>query len=308
MEPNRIASICVIGDVILDVVAYITDARLSLIEQHKGAMLSCKIDMLPGGTAVHAAVGAVDAGFRRVSIIGKVGCTNEAHEPDIAAAVIDGYLQGFHIERLFSRVGLASTGIAVMSYLADNTCLVTYDRGANEMLCVDDITASMRECITSSDVVFVSGYTFLHPTCAEAVMTLMDIANTHGKLVVVDVVPHKLYTVVDPELFRRYTYSAHVLVAELSTIQRFLTSDGGVESIGAYLLKDYFAAIVRTSDDVQHIYIRARKPQILDTGYSQAVIANRRGYLDRATIGQLPHILAAFLQNGKSQQDEVGDS
>jgi sugar/nucleoside kinase (ribokinase family) len=285
-------TIAVFGDLMLDVVTYLPDVSLTRIEDQKELQLQRPIDVLAGGTAVHAALRAIQQGFSSATVMGKVGFDIQHNRPDNAAEIILASLREKNVRCLIACDRHLPTGTAMITYLANDSRLFFYDRGANNSFNVRDIRMEMLEAVRDSDISFFSGYSLLAPEQATAVLQLMEAANDSGRFVVLDLVPHKIYKLLDRYTFQKYARLVSLLVTEVDTIKHFLpesinTGELRADEIAAYLLKHHKAVVLRPTNITQYIFDRHGFAESIATGYDKIAVQNRLGFSDRLNIDVL---------------------
>lgn len=262
-------SLCVIGDLMLDIVTRIPELHLGSVDYPKGFDGPRPIDLRVGGAGAHLARAAAQQGFSPVTLIGKVGAQPDG-QPDVAARMIRAELEQHGIRMLLARDERAATGKVIMTYLGHDQRVMVYDRGANGQFTRTDLSSTVLKEIAGADIVFVSGYTLLVPEQAEAVVSCMQEAYQHRRLVVLDVVPHKLYETLDQETFLSYTRFAHLIMSELGTLRHFfpaLQTNDDISDIATYLTQVYPALILYPTIRHQYLFDRQGLIEDRDTGY-----------------------------------------
>jgi sugar/nucleoside kinase (ribokinase family) len=283
-------SVCVIGDIMLDVVTSLDASKLSDCSLLK--TIPSNINTLPGGSGANFALAAVESGFKKVSLIAKVGGENKSNNcPDIFGHLIVRQLQKSGIKTLLAFDPLHSTGVAMIIYLNNGERVLIADKNANGSLTKSDISRTMRDAATKSDILFVSGYSLLEPKQARATSFLMEDARNCGSLVVLDVVPHSLYQFIDCAYFQNLTKAVHVLISELDTIKHLLFStkknlsgsNWSLEKVAEHLLEHYNAVVLRPNMGYQYAVDRQSIIEASSTGYKTMDTNLERGYSERLT-------------------------
>lgn len=293
-------SICIFGDLMLDVVTHLDHVDPMNFDD---LYVTNPIELFPGGTGVIAALAATQQGFSKVVLIGKVGAFSNG-KVDVAAQIIFNELNQAGVESVLGRDTNRSTGTAMITYFSQNRRILVADKGANGAFTLEDVTLSILRHVATTDILYISGFSLLLPEQAQAVVRLTEEAKKHGCLVVLDVVPHKLYETVNSSLFQIYTQHVGVLVSNTATLKRLFPkiascrTIGDEEHIAQYLLHQYDALILRPDIDHQMIFNTSGLRKESSTGFSQADPTHQRGYLDRLTIRSLYECYDAFRQSG----------
>lgn len=280
-------SICILGDIMLDIVTHLD--HIDSIAFENLSHVPNSIEMLPGGTGVIAALSAIQKGFSEVSLIGKIGCLSNG-KPDIAAQIISNELNQAGVKSIFSKTRNYSTGKVMITTFNQDRRILVADKGANGSFTMEDITPLLLRKVAISDVFFVSGYSLLVPTQAQAIIRLTQEAKENGRVVVLDVVPHEIYNTVNNLLFAQYTQNVGVLVSGTNTIQRLFpetmpyASPEDEKRMAERVLSHYDAVILRSNNERQIVLNRGGFRHEMTTGYSEAELTQRRGYLDRLTM------------------------
>lgn len=315
----RLISLCIIGDLMLDVVTHIPGLSLGSIKDPKGLTTPQQISTYAGGTGVHLAVEGVKQGFAPVAVIGKIGMING--KPDITARLIIEELNALPLQLHLAEDLQSPTGTAMITFLAGNERLLVYSRGANGSFCVQDITEAMYTTVSSSDIVFVSGYTLLVPDQAKAIVQLLEAARKRGKLTVLDVVPHKIDEFLSLEQFLNIAQHIDVLVSETGTLKRLFPSlardDGKDESasLAEGLLSSHRALILWPSSETFCVYARNGFIETGPTGIKEVAFQQGLAYLDRVSLHILrrsyDHFLGTWPGSGersKGAKGEIGEN
>jgi sugar/nucleoside kinase (ribokinase family) len=280
-------SICIIGDLMLDVVTHLDHSDPMKFEDLK--QVTNAVEMLPGGTGVMAALAATQQGFSEVSLIGRIGSSSDG-KPDFAAQIILNELNQAGVQSMLSKDTTLSTGTVMITYFSQDRRILVGDKGANGSFTMEDITPSLLRKVATADILFVSGYSLLVAEQARAIVRLTEEAKKHGRVVVLDVVPHKIYETINSLLFTAYTQHVGVLVSEINTIKRlflettFHRTIGDEREIAKHLLQRYDAVILRSNNDRQVIFNKIGLIKEMITGYSEAEATQQRGYLDCLTM------------------------
>jgi len=280
-------SICILGDVMLDVVTHLDHLDSMNFEDLEHVPNS--VEMLPGGTGVIAALAATQQGFSEVALIGRIGSLSN-RKPDIAAQIILNELNQAGVQCIFGKDAHRSTGTVMITYFSQDRRILVADKGANGSFTMEDITPAPLRKVAASDIFFVSGYSLLVAEQAQAIVRLIEEAKKHGRIVVLDVVPHKIYKTINTALLVKYTQNIGILVSEINTVKRlfpetrYYNDIEDEEKIAKYLLQHYDAVIMRPNNDRQTIFNRSGLIKEIITSYNEAESTQRRGYLDNLTM------------------------
>ena len=284
-------SACVIGDIMLDVVTILENSDLTTYVASKHVPKA--IMVLAGGSGTMLALAARAEGFGEVFLIGKIGADSEDRDsPDISGRLAVGELQKAQVEVVTALARTHHTGIAMITYLQNDQRLLVADKAANGTFTKADISTRMRELVIGANVLFVSGYSLLETDQAMAVHYLMKEASRHGRLVVLDVVPHVLYRHVDSKTFLRLAEPVSVLVSEVNTAKRLFftgdetlpTSEVTVERVAERLLEYCSTVILRPTNTYQYVRDRCGIVDAGPTGYERVSRDLQRGYTDELTV------------------------
>jgi sugar/nucleoside kinase (ribokinase family) len=281
-------SICLIGDLTLDSITHLSDTDLSSLDTSIYKRTS--IELTLGGTVVHPAIAASQLDFSRVSLIGKIGVDPIDKLPDLAGQAMIEYLEQHNIQCFLGKDTKASTGKTIIMYFADDNRILVADRAANASFNHKDITPDLINVIETSDILFISGYWLMLSEQALTTIDLAKKAEAKGKLTVLDVVPHRIYQILNRDTFIDYTASIQVLVSEVNTVRRLFPEvemfdvNLEVDKIAKVLLQYYKCVILRPSNDIQYVFDHQGLVTQENTGYSSANPNQLSGFLDKATI------------------------
>jgi len=283
-------SICIIGDIMLDVVTYLNTNDLTEVRDLK--RVANTINVFAGGTGAMFALSAADEGLRKIHLIAKVGADPKFRDhPDIAALLAIEQLQKSQVDVLVALDPTCQTGVAMITYLRNGERILVADKGANGSFNKADISTIMRETVTSADVLFVSGYSLLEPEQAKATLYLMEEARHYERLVVLDVVPHSIYTIINNVAFRQLTKPVNVIISEVNTMKRLFfsgkesspESDIPIIVVAQCLLENYEAVILRPDMMYQYVIDRSGIIEEGSTGFEAIKLSMHRGYSERLT-------------------------
>lgn len=283
-------SACAIGDIMLDVVTSLEFSDLAEVCDLK--RVQSKIELLPGGTGTMFALAAVKEGFETTRLVGKVGADPKCEDyADITAQLVLNQLKQLKIDVNVALDHRNPTGVAMITYLSTGERLLVSESGANSSFSMADITPSMEESVTGSDILFVSGYSLLNETKAQAIFHLMQKARDCGRMVVLDVVPHSIYKVVDKPTFLRLTTPVNVIASEVNTMKhlffhgtdRLPESSISVRTVADRLLNLYDAVILQPDFTYQFLIDKQGVIEEVATGSEKLPPIQHRGYADRIT-------------------------
>lgn len=281
-------SICILGDVMLDIVTYLNSADST--ESIKLKNIPNKIDLLPGGTGIMFAKASVEEGFDTVHLIGKIGASSEnKNQADLAGKLLAKELTKLGINTVLPLDSKNRTGTTMITYFVDGKRLLVADNGANHNFDENDITPEMIATVSNSDMLFVSGYSLLEPKRAKAIKILTEIARSKKKIVILDVVPHTIYRHMSKANFLSLTLFVDVIIAEYNTMRRLLFNGEGdinpssmtVEYMAQELLRSYLAVIIQPSFICQYFADRNGVIEERTTRIEEYTIEQHRGLADR---------------------------
>ncbi len=293
MRQTASISICIIGDLLLDFVAYAPTLHAHELGSGQNHSLFTDIHVIPGGTAAHAASAARQLDFGPVVVIGKVGVLPDEGQPDIAAQLLESQLQAQGVQLVLAHDSRLATGSTMITYFANDMRIMISNRAASGSFAPADITPAMRQSIARSDILFVSGYALLTEAQRQTTEAFMRLARDSGRMVALDLVPHQIYKVIDLATFERIAASVSLLITEVNTIHHFLpayqTANGASDSgslltLAEALLQRHDAVVLRATNDVQHIFDKHGRAISEETNYAHVGLADRRGYLDRVSL------------------------
>jgi sugar/nucleoside kinase (ribokinase family) len=222
MTSGREGALVCVGDVFVDLVVDLTAERYvaGLNELKSSSNLFADVRTKVGGGGVQFAVAARRAGFRQVTLIGKVGALARGAMDSEGVAAFD-HLREHGVVAALATTEICPTGRVIVIYLPNDRRFMISDPQANNDFDVADITPEMDAALARSEILHVSGYSLLVPTRRKAVLELMRRAHLGGAKVALDLVPHDIDTHVDmgtllPELERH----VDCLFVELPTAHR----------------------------------------------------------------------------------------
>jgi len=294
-------SICIVGDITYDTAVYLD--YLNIQELTDSIYERAKINQALGGTAVHPAIAASRLGYTNVSLISCIGVDPVSDEPDLAAQAILTYLKHHNIFLYLKRVSEFESGKTLMVYFNQDKRILVASRGANTSFTTKDVTDSIINAVGNSDILFLSGYWLMDIEQAKATLSLMEIASKRGKLVVLDIVPHQIYKILDRDSFMQYSRHANLIVSNVSTLVQLFPEvkqfDPTTElsEIAKELLQYYKVLVLFSTPDFIYAFDRNGFIVKKDTGYSQAEPHQRSGFGDRSIIELILEYYHRFTDN-----------
>lgn len=289
------ASICVVGDIMLDFVTSLGSSDMNELLELKNVPGTIKV--LPGGTGFVFTKAVLEEGFERICLIGKLGADQkDSARADVMGQYILNELKDMGVDVAITLDYVNSTGITMITYLPNGNRLLVSHGGANNSYCLADINEDVEEKVAESDILFVSGYSLLKQERAQAVQRLMEKAKECRRTVILDVVPHSIYRLMDDDTFRKLTDKVDIIVSETGTIQRLFPqlnltleeSDTLVDTMAAFLLRNYSAVILQP--DSSQLYFKDKHGliEVVPTSAENLLPEHTRGYVDRL-IARLLH-------------------
>lgn len=241
----------VMGDINLDWVAIgnlpfpFTDLKAN------GVITWSPIRELPGGSGLNFARFARDEGYRPM-LLGKVG-------NDLAGRFLEESLADSGIDLRVTRDPSLGTGKAmIVRDKHEIRFLVNNRENANHALSVEDVETN-RGIIESCRILYVSGYCIMnrHAPRASATLYAMELAHdpSHpkGRLVVFDVVPHRIYEMYSFDEFRELTKKVDILISEVTTLRRFLGLGSQEEKVDRAIAEE---TVERLKDHYRRFILR----------------------------------------------------
>jgi len=237
--------IVALGDVNLDsVVSHnLPFPFTSLVEN--GVIYWEEVDEIPGGSGLNFCVFAGEAGYRSL-LLSKAG-------EDAAGTVITKWLNQKKIALPPNWIAQCPTGKAlIMRDSSDIRLLINNKHNANHMLDLKDIEKN-KTALASCRVLYISGYTISDPQTLRyrATLKAMEYAKLSSTppVVVLDVVPHRIYEKFTFSQFRELTQNVEILISEVATMRRFLELGTKSETIDDNIARD-------TAEQVSQFYKR----------------------------------------------------
>ncbi len=268
MESKSSPVVVTIGDINIDWIIKVEDIDMPIQSLWLEAK-ECISTKIGGGGFIFAAA-AKDAGFKSF-LIGKVG-------DDPFGSFATEFLKQNGIISLISVDRHKDTGKVVILRDTKDRKLMISHRGANVSLTSDNIN---DEVIKESDLLYISGYALLESPQSKASLHALRIAKNNKVFIVLDVVPHRIFTTKPGDDYFESLSSIDAIILELGTARRLLNNMKASENgILDNLLESYKLVILRPNNDTQIIADLSRRTTV-STGYSQA--ENKVGYLDKIT-------------------------
>ncbi|HEV2450549.1 MAG TPA: carbohydrate kinase family protein [Streptosporangiaceae bacterium] len=233
-------SLTVIGDVNVEINGSI-DVPFSRIDHN--ILDYGPLEMRIGGTAPNLA----EAAAGRFSPIRVVGCVGS----DELGTWAEHSLKKIGVDARLQHDPALPTGLAVS--IRDGTApggrrlLIVRSENANRMLDSAHITGNST-ALTQAGVFVTDGYSLLAEPRRGATLEAMRVAATAGAQVVVDVVPHDCYRLIDELELSKWLASAHVVVVEVRTMRRFFglsTPPGDIDLSVALETLEHLQSIFR---------------------------------------------------------------
>lgn len=219
----------IIGDVFYDHVCDLSSSKdLPSDILHRDFDTAAGVSGEIGGNAVQFAEAAVVEGFSPVTVIGKIGITEEG-VPDAAGMAACDLLAKRGIDLLLARDNTTGTGRAIITYLPDNHRFMVFDPGANATFQEADIDMSMQRAVTHGGLLHVSGYALIHPRRRAATLELIDRARSADGTIAIDVVPHDIDQFVKPNEIQAILTSADWIISAHSTARRLLGANSAAD-------------------------------------------------------------------------------
>jgi len=287
-NPKRIF---VVGDLNVDYNLTIPKQKLSV-----GGIID-KPSPVVGGTAFNAARAFKESGFESI-IFGKVGNDHEGRQ-------IISEIERSNIKALLAISEAAATGNCHLIFIENDIprTIIQEGNNANDYDTDNLAMAIGLTDIGERDIVFVVGHPFVRFD-REYAKKLIDIIAEKGAKIILDVIPHNMYEKVSLADFKYIVGDrAHVIIAEFSTLMRFLgrtnTSDKPslheIEEVVTQFSSQISSRIliIRYGEgNIEKQTVCRINPersllhiieQELDTGYTRIPLVERRGFGDRLT-------------------------
>lgn len=219
--------IWIVGDLLLDAVVSLDNP--SNLTCAPGHQMNTVVQLLPGGTAMHAAVGAVNAGFQPINVIAAAGQFGPYEQGatsnfrNLFEAALGDNVQ-LHLD-----VQPASIAITVLIHVGDDSRLL-FSGESPYKLRLEHVLAVLNPTPTASrSFLYMSGYVLFDPRRTHVAQKVLRHSKELGITTVVDIVPHRIYTRISESKFIQMTESAQILISDVNTLARLfqLDSNGG---------------------------------------------------------------------------------
>lgn len=257
---TRLGTMLIIGDVMLDVIGDLSG--LGPDEACDSGHVRESVALRPGGTGLVAAVEARGVGFDDVGLWGSIGgLPSGSADPGGEAALLA--LREADVRDLLRRETRAPTGTVVQFAFADGRRLMVADPGANTMVDEEGPSEAVSAFAARSDTVFVSGYVMTSPARAVQVCRLVELARSHGAVVVLDVVPHRIEQLA-PSVVTLLS-EVDVVIGEAGTLHHLFgpgglpTTEEETEDLARRILRNHRLAVVRPSNERELIAARGER-------------------------------------------------
>jgi len=285
--------IVALGDVNLDlVVSHNLPFPFSSLTEN-GVIYWEEVDEIPGGSGLNFCVFAEEAGYQSL-LLSKAG-------EDAAGVIITKWLKQKKIALPPNWIAPCPTGKAlIMRDSSDIRLLINNKHNANHMLDMKDIDEN-RDALAACRVLYISGYAISDPQTLryKAALQAMEYARsspTHP-VVVLDVVPHRIYDKFTFSQFRELTQNVDIFISEVATMRRFLGLGIKSETIDDNMAMD-------TAEHISQLYKRivlrfglsgCDKQILIDNNTGQFscnetghnIAKDKRGFGDRLALNSL---------------------
>lgn len=285
--PPAPLSVAVIGDVRVEVRARLREQAFE--NTHVDHLEFTPVNAVLAGTAINFAKQAV-RWFGAVHVISRIG--RDHHTDDIV--------------RYLSRL-VTSCHLPTSAGTANGRTIVLRDRNARRIIAADDTTPirelsvtdieEARGTISGSDAVFADGYLLLAEPSRTAVTAAMKIANEHGTVFWLDLVPHDMDRYLDLDAIEPLIMRADIIVSQARTMAALL----GLPDQYPYResgFPDLLAALAKLSDsctwylrhgdhDISKVLVSraGRRVRAYGTGFVEE--KSMAGFGDRVTAAEM---------------------
>ena len=217
---NRIntPALWIVADLLLDAIVRLdTDEALTHGPDHQAHAL---VDLVPGGGALHAAVGAVAAGFHPIHVLAGMGQFGSVGNAGV-------------IEKLFATDGVefhldeqqTSIAITVLVHVGTTSRLL-FSRPSPYALRLEHVKEVLNATRTGlSGFLYLSGYVLFDKQRTSVAREVLRYAQDSGLTTVLDVVPHRIYSRVTASEFIQLTQHVNVLISGAPTLARIFRHD-----------------------------------------------------------------------------------
>jgi len=282
-------SICVMAGVMVDIVTSLPDSLEVYKETEQ--WIPSEMEWHVAGAGANIAIAASSIGFSPVFLISKIGLQLDG-QPDIAARFILDKLNKYNIKVLYAGDQSIITGTNMIIYRGENKRLIIADNRFEVSLNSTDISPEIIAAATQSDILFVSGYSLMSKSSAQATLLLMREVSRRGGSIALDVVPHKIHKHLSLEEFREYTELVDILITELNTIRHLYPSVAAsekeeIEKISSVLLKSQKMVILRTAQNMQYIFGSDGLSKAAKIDFPVGDVKQKRGFWDIESVRAL---------------------
>lgn len=177
---------------------------------------------------MHAAIGAVNAGFRPIHVIAATGQLSP-YEPaaNSAAQILFEAALGDKVQ-LHLDVQRTSTAITVLIHVGNNSRLL-FSRASPYELRLEHVLAVLNPSPTASrSFLHISGYVLFDPSRTLVAQEVLRRSQELGITTVVDVVPHRIYMRLSESEFTQVTSNADILISDKHTLARLFRLDADI--------------------------------------------------------------------------------
>lgn len=289
---DRQPDIVILGDMNLDwVVSGHLPFRLSSLQEN-GVIAWSAIEELPGGSGLNFARFSCSAQWKPLLI----GCLGQ----DTAGDFLRRWLASQGIDAALQESSIHNTGRAFIARdAADIRLLVNNTPNANA-----DLNEALVVCeskhIQEAAVLYISGYCIQERGAPRFLATLraMELAKSaDAPVVVLDVVPHRIYETYSFDEFLELTHSVDILISEVATMRRFLNVGSRSEEIDEKIARETMELLSRYYDgcilrygpsgcDMEFLWHREALTTV-SHATSHCETADKRGFGDRLAIAAL---------------------
>ncbi len=266
MELNSPIKVLTIGDISIDWIIDVENVNNPIKSLWLEATEAISTRLGGGGTIFSIAARSV--GFES-HLIGKVG-------DDPSGIFAREFLKRNEVCPHVYTDSQRDTGkVLILRDAYDQKAMISH-RGANVSLSPSEVDT---EIIKGCALIYISGYALLEQPQSISCLKAMRVAKGNNAFTVLDVVPHRIFSIKCPEEYIECLALADSIVLELGTARKMLNMIGASpNAILDQLLLSYKLVMLRTNNDTEIIACHDFR-RVKDTGYSKA--DNKVGFLDR---------------------------
>lgn len=302
--PIKKLSSLTIGDINIDYIVDISDLEVPFTLELSG-QFPHPIQQIVGGNGVYFSESARDAGFLPSSLIASIGMNHQTPDtPDISGQEALNRINKSGVVPILSLVQDLPTGRVIILYQPNDRRVTIADRGANAGPIMPLLTMIGKEIISQTDLLYVSGFYLVEKHQRDLIMQIMSMFRDQGSFVLVDVVPHNLFTRFSFESLKGILSSANAISIESATLAGFLDIKGDLNSkenknrmINA-LLTAFDFGLVRLNDRSDFIIADQKVQKEIYVPYRARTASAR--FSDRVLASALFH----YLSNDRSIPDD----